>query len=198
MKQFILTFTLLLVGLTAAADIQGKKNEVVAEPLNENGEYERKVVVEVPGTTAQDLYLRALEILSDWKGSNGKSSSQIDLKDKETALVIYKGKNWEGIEWASKFFQQAWDAYSDFTLRIKCKDGRCQLTMTVASMTFSFNNAPSVHSVPLNEILPKYTHKTNYSYKKSAVKFAPQVPASMESLLAAFAERMKQPTDDDF
>ncbi len=196
MKQLILTFTFLLVSLTAAADILGNKNEVAAEPLNENGEYERKVVVEVPGTTAQDLYLRALEILSDWKGSNGKSSSQIDVKDKETALVIYKGKCWIGFRKVAMI--AGWDAFADFTLRIKCKDEKAQLTMSTSSMTFLYTMDNVIKHVPLNEIIPKYTHKTMGNYKKTAIEFAPQIPKNIEALIAAFAERMKQPTDDDF
>ena len=193
----LLSFTImLLMVLTVSA---GKKKDTVvqAEPLNTNGEYERKMVVEVPGATAQDLYVRALEVLSDMKGSNGKSSSQIDVQDKDAALVIYKGKIYEGFEYYSKFAGAGWDAYADFTLRIKCKDQKAQVTMTVSTMTFDFNVKPSTQTIPLTELVP-YTYKGNYTFKKSAIKYAPAVAPSMDNLMIVICAKMKQGTDDDF
>ena len=180
---------MLLVAMTISA---GKKKEPVvqAEPLNANGEYERKTVVEVPGTSAQDLYVRALEVLSDIKGSNGKSSSQIDVQDKDAALVVYKGKIYEGFEYYSKFAGVGWDAYADFTLRIKCKDEKAQITLTVSTMTFDFNGTPSTQTIPLTVLVP-YTYKGNYSFKKSAIKYAPTVAPSMDKLMAVICAKMK-------
>lgn len=196
MKKVLSIAIMLLMVMTVSA---GKKKEVVleAEPLNANGEYERKTVVEVPGTTAQDLYVRALEVLSDIKGSNAKSSSQIDVQDKDAALVLYKGKIYEGFEYYSKFAGAGWDAYADFTLRIKCKDEKAQITMTVSTMTFDFNAKPSTQTIPLSELVP-YTYKGNYTFKKSAIKYAPTVAPSMDALMAVICAKMKQGTDDDF
>ena len=118
--------------------------------------------MEVPDVSAQDLYVRALEVLSDIKGSNGKSSSQIDVQDKDAALVVYKGKIYEGFEYSSKFAGVVWDAYADFTLRIKCKDGKAQVTLTVPTMTFSFSGNPSIQTISLKELVP-YTYKGNYT-----------------------------------
>lgn len=196
MKKLLSITIMLLVAMTISA---GKKKEPVvqAEPLNANGEYERKTVVEVPGTSAQDLYVRALEVLSDIKGSNGKSSSQIDVQDKDAALVVYKGKIYEGFEYYSKFAGVGWDAYADFTLRIKCKDEKAQITLTVSTMTFDFNGTPSTQTIPLTVLVP-YTYKGNYSFKKSAIKYAPTVAPSMDKLMAVICAKMKQGTDDDF
>lgn len=182
--------------LTVSADDK-KENMTQAEPLNANGEYERKIVVEIPGSTAHELYVRALEALSDIKGSNGKSKSQIDVQDKEAALVIYKGKIYEGFEYSAKFFGAGWDAYADFTLRIKCKDEKAQLTLIVSTMTFDFNNNPLTQTIPLAELVP-YTYKGKYLIKKPALKFAPAVAPSMDALIAHISEKMKRGTDDDF
>ena len=160
MRKVLSIAIMLLMVITVSA---GKKKEPVvqAEPLNANGEYERKTIVEVPGATAQDLYVRALEALSDMKGSNGKSSSQIDVQDKDAALVIYKGKIYEGFEYYSKFAGVGWDAYADFTIRIKCKDDKAQITMTVSTMTFDWSakQYPSIQTVPIRELIP-YTYNT--------------------------------------
>lgn len=196
MKKLLSITIMLLVAMTVSA---GKKKETIvqAEPLNANGEYERKTVVDVPNVSAQELYVRALEVLSDLKGSNGKSSSQIDVQDKDAALVIYKGKIYEGFEYYSKFAGSGWDAYADFTLRIKCKDEKAQITMTVSTMSFDFNLKPSTQTIPLTVLVP-YNYKGNYTFKKSAVKYAPTVAPSMDSLMAVICAKMKQGTDDDF
>ena len=198
MKKLFSIAIMLLMAITVSA---GKKNEPVvqAEPLNSNGEYERKTVVEVPGANAQDLYVRALEALSDMKGSNGKSSSQIDVQDKGSALVIYKGKIWEGFEYYSKFAGVGWDAYADFTLRIKCKDEKVQVTLTVSTMTFDWSakQYPSTQTVPIREIIP-YTYNGKYTFKKTALKYAPVVAPSMDALMTVICAKLKQGTDDDF
>ena len=196
MKKFLSITIMVLMVITVSA---GKKKEPVvqAEPLNTNGEYERKTVLEVPGTTAQDLYVRALEVLSDIKGSNGKSSSQIDVQDKDAALVIYKGKIYEGFEYYSKFAGSGWDAYADFTLRIKCKDEKAQVTMTVSTMTFDFNLKSSTQTIPLSVLVP-YAYKGDYTFKKSAIKYAPTVAPSMDALMTVICAKLKQGTDDDF
>ena len=198
MRKVLSIAIMLLMVITVSA---GKKKEPVvqAEPLNANGEYERKTIVEVPGATAQDLYVRALEALSDMKGSNGKSSSQIDVQDKDAALVIYKGKIYEGFEYYSKFAGVGWDAYADFTIRIKCKDDKAQITMTVSTMTFDWSakQYPSIQTVPIRELIP-YTYKGNYTFKKTAIKYAPAVAPSMDALMSVICAKLKQGTDDDF
>lgn len=181
-----------------SADAQKKKDaEVPAEPLNELGAYERKIVVQVPGVSAADLYVRALEVLSDIKGSNAKSSAQIDVQDKDAGLVIYKGKVYEGFECYSKLLGYGWDAYADYTLRIKCKDEKAQLTMNVETMTFDYNASPSTHTVLLQDLVP-YNYKGRYNIKKVAKKYAPAVAPSMDNLLKIISSKIKQGTDDDF
>ena len=193
----VLSITIMLLMVLTASAAKKKENIAQAEPLNANGEYERKMVVEVPGTSAQDLYVKALEALSDIKGSNGKSSSQIDVQDKDAALVIFKGKLYEGFEYYAKIFGQGWDVYADFTLRIKCKDDKAQITMNVASMTFIFNVNSNAPTVPIRELIP-YSYKGIYAIKKAAATYTPTVAPSMEALITSIANKLKQGTDDDF
>lgn len=187
----VITFLMFMVVLTAMAG--NKKNSF--QPLNENGAYEKKVVVEVPGVSASDLYKRASEMLSNWKGSNGKSSSQIEGQDKETFTVEYKGRNWEGYEkYVLKF---GWDCWSDFTLRIKCKDEKVQLIMTVASMTFKYNasNNNEEYTIPLPELIPKY--KGPLTIWRNVKKYPPQLPQSMDAMLRVFADKIGKTPDND-
>ena len=100
--------------------------------LNESGVYEMKEVVQVDGVNAQTLYLRALEALSDWTGTEGRSKFGIDHQDKESATIIYKGKDYLGFR---RYMMYGWYIFADFTLKVRCKDGRAQVTVTVPSMT---------------------------------------------------------------
>ena len=81
--------------------------------LNESGVYEMKEVVQVDGVNAQTLYLRALEALSDWTGTEGRSKFGIDHQDKESATIIYKGKDYLGFR---RYMMYGWYIFADFTL----------------------------------------------------------------------------------
>ena len=61
-----------------------------------NGAYDNKVVEQYEGVEAGTLYVRALEALSDWAGSQSKSKVNIDVQDKEEGLVVYKGSLYIG------------------------------------------------------------------------------------------------------
>lgn len=57
-----------------------------------NGIYEKKVVVTADSIKASTLYVRALEALSDWAGSQQRSKVNVDVQDKDEGLVVYKGQ----------------------------------------------------------------------------------------------------------
>ncbi len=190
MKRLTFLFALLVSILTIQA--QG-----YVTPLNEEGVYEIKKVVVVDGVSANELYLRALEVLSDWNGSNFKSKSQIDVQDKDAGLVVYKGKIYNGFRLYNKLIKYGWDAFSDFTLRIKCKDEKCQLTLTVPSMTFLFNGDASTETVPIDKLIP-YNYKPIYNIKKVALEYTPKVYKDMTETMDMLTEKMKTKPDDDF
>lgn len=183
--KFIMAFLLLALPMFAQ-DVK---------PLNDDGVYEIIEVVNVDGVNVENLYLRAIESLNNWGKSSGKSNSKIEVNDKESGLVIIKGRMWEGAKNAP--FGVIWDAYSDFSARIKCKEGRAQITLMVPSMTLIDNMKHNEHTVPLREIIP-YKHKSDYTYKKTILKYTPQVYTSMENLMKHIKEKLQNPGDDDF
>lgn len=184
MKKIVLSFVMLLTALVAGA-----------QELT-NGVYEKKIVEKYDSVKADVLYLRALEVLSDWAGSQEKSKVGIDVQDKENGLIVYKGEYYMGFHKAN--FMAGWDVMAEFTLKIRCKDGRAQLTVTVPSMTFDWSakRFPATETVPISHLLPNYNHKSSLRIKKSALEFAPQVPSTFDSILTAIANKMKAEVDD--
>ena len=146
MKKMI-TFALLLsMGLTASAqdDLYGgsTKKAEVTEPdttltLNESGVYERQLVVNVEGATAAVLYDRAMTALSDWTGPDGKAKAGIDYQNQETHTVIYKGSFSLGFK--NTFLGDGWHRMANFTMKVRCKDGRAQVTLTVPYITGTYS-----------------------------------------------------------
>ena len=82
MKKVLLLMAMLIAGIV----IQAQEN------LLTNGIYEKKVVVTVDSVKASTLYVRALEALSDWAGSQQRSKVNVDVQDKDEGLVVYKGQ----------------------------------------------------------------------------------------------------------
>ena len=161
--------------------------------LTDGGVYEQKEVVNVNGISAKELYLRALEALSDWTGTDGRSKYGIDHQDKESATVIFKGKDYLG---ARKFGIYHWLIFSDFTLKVRCKDGRSQISVTVPSMTaeFSVNNVSG--SIPLREIVPEYKYKGNLNCKKAMLQYVVDVPTSANRIISLMKTKLNQEVDD--
>lgn len=185
MKKVFLFFAL-LSGLTAGA--QGEIKD---------GVWEDKRVVEVADASVSTLYLRALEALSDWAGSQGKSKMGIDVQDKEQGIVVYKGEHYLGYGKAN--FLYGWNTWANFTLKIRCKEGRAQVSVAMPSLTFRFDGSPAELTVPIDQLLPEFRYKTKYPIKRAAQGLAPKAPREFELVIAAISERLaKGSKDDDF
>jgi hypothetical protein len=111
MKKVFLSLVMLMAGIA----INAQDN-----PLT-NGVYEKKVVVTADSVKASALYVRALEALSDWAGSNANSKMGIDVQDKDESLIVYKGNVHLGFEYYSKFAGAGWDFYIDMTINVNFK-----------------------------------------------------------------------------
>lgn len=184
MRKVLLTMLMLLSVLTVSAQIT----------LTDGSVYEQKEVVNVDNVSAQTLYLRALEALSDWTGTEGRSKFGIDHQDKESATVIFKGKDYLGSRKFGGLYY--WYIFSDFTLKVRCKDGRAQISVTVPSMTAEFQVNNVSGSIPLREIVPEYKYKGNLNCKKAVLQYVVDVPASVSRIIELMKNKLNQEVDD--
>lgn len=161
-----------------------------------NGVYEKKIVVTADSMKAGKLYVRALEALSDFAGSQGKSKIGVDVQDKDEGLVVYKGDYYMGYCKANMLY--GWDTFADFTLKVRCKDGKAQLSVTVPSMTFVWEANGNRYSFAISEFLPVYKYKGDYKIKKAAQLYAPQVPDAFDKILELIGKRITVKDSDDF
>lgn len=187
MKKVLVIIVVLIATITATA-----QNYQLTD-----GAYDQKIVEQYEGVNATTLYVRALEALSDWSGSQSQSKINIDVQDKEQGLVVYKGTLFVGFHKAN--VMAGWNVYTDFTLKIKCKDGRAQLSCHVPSATFDWTakQYPATETVPLGSIYPEYNYTSKYRIKKSAIEWAPQIPPLFDKILKDLATKMKQQNQDD-
>ena len=161
-----------------------------------NGAYDKVIVERYDSITAPNLYVRALETLSDWAGTQKKSKIGIDVQDKENGLVVFKGQVYIGFHKSNML--AGWNVYADCTIKIRCKDGRAQLSCHVPTMTFDWSvpEYPATETAPLGELIPEYTHKQRLRIKKSAIEFAHTVPQTFDNILVMIAQKMHQEVDD--
>lgn len=187
MKKALVTIVLLSVALTASA--QGEMK---------NGVWEDKKVVEVPDATSATLYMRALEALSDWAGSQSKSKIGIDVQDKDEGIVVYKGEYYLGNAKANLAPMAVWDTWANFTLKVRCKEGRAQVSVAVPSLTFRFSGQLAETTAPIDQLLPEYKYKTKYTNKRAARELSPKVPTEFAMVLESMCKRLANGTGDDF
>ena len=183
MKKFLLSF-FLLVGLSASGQVI---------ELTDNGVYEKKEVVNVDNVKSSELFGRAMEALSDWTGPDGRSKAGIDYQDKESGTIIYKGNYYMGFRHV--VLRAGWDMYADFTMKVRCKDGRAQITVTIPSMTGKYSANNTERTVPLSEIVKTINEKGKK--KRPTHEFLPQIPETATTLINAMSQRLKKEEDDD-
>ena len=166
--------------------------------LNESGVYELKVVEQYDAVKAATLYERSLVALSDVVGSRDKSKTNIDVAEKDAGMIVYKGELYLGFKKVNMMC--GYETFANFTLKVRCKDGKVQYTLTVPSLTMYWScDVSSNETIPLNEIIPKFTHKGRLYYlKKGAIQYADTLDHDMKELQKAIVIKTKAAADDDF
>lgn len=164
--------------------------------LNENSVYEKKTVVIVENTSAAVLYGRAMEALSDWTGTDGRSKAGIDFSDKDAGTVIYKGDYYLGFK--KTILGAGWDRYADFTLKVRCKDGKAQVTVIVSSISGIYNKNGVKKTYTIREVVD-ITKKSKGKKKESREDFVSDIITTADAMVIAMTDRLKgNGVDDDF
>lgn len=162
--------------------------------LTESGAYEKKEVVKVDSTKAIILYERAMIALSDWTGPDGKAKAGIDYQEKETGTVIYKGRYSLGFK--NIFLGGGWYRYAEFTLKVRCKDGRAQVTVTVPSITAIHNRNGMTSTSSVAECL-KVINNAKGAKHERGVKLMTDLTETADGLVFAMCEQLKNGSSND-
>ena len=187
MKKILLLLALLVCIASEAQDIN----------LTEYGSYEKKEVVRVDSAKALVLFERAMIALSDWTGPDGKAKAGIDYQEKETGTVIYKGRYSLGFK--NSFLGDGWYRYAEFTLKVRCKDGRAQVTLNVPSVTAIHNRNGSTRTNSVG-ILLDAVKKSKGTKHERGEKLLEDLIETADSIFLAMCERLKNGgrNEDDF
>jgi hypothetical protein len=204
MKRFCLLISFILAGMAAVAqdDVYGagKKEprpveiDIQGIELTSEGAYERKEVVDVDGVNAAVLYDRAMMALSDWTGPDGKAKAGIDYQNQETHTVIYKGTFSLGFK--NVFLGDGWNRYANFTVKVRCKDGRAQVTVTVAQMTVIYNRGNLERSYTIGKVLDAVKKSKGDKRKRGEMLMA-DIVETADGMIAAMGVKLKAAADSD-
>ncbi len=182
-------FLLLMCVMAVGAKAQVLTVEEAAAMVTEKGVLEQKRVVVVDSVKKNTLYRRAMEALSDWTGSEGRSKAGIDYSDKDEGAVNYKGVFYQG---SKKVITNSIDYYTDFTMKIRCKDGRAQITVIVP-LGYAIMTDGSKRSWTMREAIAKTKGK-----KETKIEGVYNVREVLPLLLDAMESALKKTDDDDF
>ena len=163
--------------------------EDAIQMVKETGALEMKRVVEVEGASKNTLYRKAMEALSDWTGAEGRSKAGIDYSDKEEGIVNYKGAFYQG---SKKVITSSIDYYTDFTMKIRCKDGKAQVTVTVPS-GYAIMTDGRKRSWTMRDAIAKSKGK-----KETKIEGVLNVREVVPLLVTAMEQALTAHDDDDF
>lgn len=166
--------------------------------LNDMGVYELKNVELYDDIIVQKLFEQSRIALSDIAGSNTNTKIGVDVMDKEAGTIIYKGEYYLGFNRVNMLC--GYEVTADFTVKMQCKDNKVQYTIIVPSLHLYWSCKMNVNeTVPLKEILPKYTYKGRLYYlKKSCLLFSKNLDNDMRKFYSTLVARTKQNIKDDF
>jgi predicted DNA-binding protein len=193
MKKVLLSMIMLMAGMVINAQVPDIDSAAII--IKEKGVYEQKRVVTVDGAKASTLYRRAMEALSDWTGTEGRSKAGLDYCYKDEGIVTYKGEFYNGYRQLA-FGQLPF--YTDFTMKIRCKDGRAQITVIVPTMHAILANGQT-RTWTVKEII-EANEKANPKKMAKAKKktHATTTREIVELLLTEMETALKKDPDDDF
>jgi len=185
MKKVFFIFALMLATMAAGAqDIE----------LTPDGAYEKKDVVTVDSVSAAVLYDRAMMALTDWTGPDGKAKAGIDYQNQETHTVIYKGTFSLGFK--NTFLGDGWHRYANFTLKVRCKDGRAQVTVTVGTMTGIYNRGNIERSWTIAEI-KEAVNKSKGAKRERGEMLLTDIVETADGIMTAMGSKLKAADSGD-
>lgn len=187
MRKFLFVTILFLFNLSVNAQTD-------SIPLNENGAYERKEVIQVDGATASTLFDRAMIALTEWTGADGKSKVGIDYQNQESHIVVYKGTYYLGFK--KTMLRAGWDRYANFSLKVRCKDGKAQIIVTVDGITGIYNTNGVTKYYPMREILD-ITNDSKGKKKKRREEFVNDITSGANNIVSAMCEKLKSTNNND-
>ena len=194
MKKVLLIFALMTLQAGTMAQVPDIDSAAVI--IREKGVYEQKRVVTVDSVKASTLYRRAMEALSEWTGTDGRSRAGLDYCDKDEGIVTYKGVYYNG--YRKLPLGGTLPFYTDFILKVRCKDGRAQVTVTVPTMHTVLNDG-SKRVWTMLEVLESNENadprKTEKAKKKTEAITTREI---VEILLRAMEGALKKDEEDDF
>lgn len=201
MRTIVITLALLMAGLSAGAqdDMYGigqpanakqAKGDSIDIKLTISGAYEQQRVVSVDSTSAAVLYDRAMMAITDLTGSDGKAKAGIDYQNQETHTVVYKGRF--GLP-----FGDGVDYWADFTMKVRCKDGRVQVTMTVPMVEMRASAIRMERSATVGEI-KKATEQAKGKRRKRGEECLNYIKNSVDAYVMIMETRLTFGSDEDF
>lgn len=194
MKKFVLLLIIFVSSLSSYAQVPDVDSAAII--IKEKGVYEQKRVVKVDGAKASTLYRRAMEALSDWTGTEGRSKAGLDYCDKEEGIVTYKGEFYNGYRKLALGSQVPF--FTDFTMKIRCKDGRAQITVTVPTMHAMLPNG-QVKTWTMREVLEQNEKASQRQVEKAKKKMhGMNTREIVDLLLTEMESALKKDADDDF
>lgn len=186
---------LLLLLATSIFHVEAQETAQESEKKSGQDVFEKKEVITVDGVNANTLYLRALEGLSDWVGALDNSKLGIDVQDKDNGLVVYKGTFFLG--YGKQNMMYGWNIYANLTVKIRCKDGRALISLTVPSAYYEWTADGTNTVVPIYELWPEVTYTGRYMLKSASRKVMPSFGEKMDGIMNTLSQSLQKGSDDE-
>ena len=164
-------------------------------PLTATGAYEVQEVVSVESASAALLFERAMIALVEWTGPDGKAKTGIDYQSHETHTVIYKGTFSLGFK--NTFLGDGWNRYAEFSLKVRCKDGRAQVTTTVSTVKAIYNRGGATTINTVAQVVDA-VNKSKGNKRERGEQLLDDIKTVTDMLHKAMILRLSQPDDDGF
>ena len=167
-----------------AAQAQARDSIMKSLNITASGAYEKTDTI--PDCL---LFKRVFDASCEWAKTDSRVNAEIDYYDKENGVIIYKGRISTGFK--NVLLGDGWDCFSDFSLKIQCKNKYTQIVFSTPAIIEVYNRSGLTIKRTIEEFISHiYEVKGKKREREDAI--LNEMVSSSNDIINALKQRLKR------
>ena len=135
------------------------------------------------------LFKRVFDASCEWAKTDSRVNAEIDYYDKENGVIIYKGRISTGFK--NVLLGDGWDCFSDFSLKIQCKDKYTQIVFSTPAIIEVYNRSGLTIKRTIEEFI-SHIYEVKGKKREREEAILNEMVSSSNDIINALKQRLKR------